>query len=216
MTTAIHHASCCTSRVCLCLCLVVLVCTTHFHNCICCGKRSTYSHFRLWFINPSDSSQCTHSFISAVTFFPSKRTAAIFVFFKKHLLWKPQPPAREAVTEMNMVLTLMAARSRIITFPRKCGCSSFNFWFARLFSWTKWIMDAERKIHNRGLVSFQFLKLNYVKCCRVRQSESVNVCPENFKVLVASLCWELIKINVCADFPWDNNLSKVRRFKNFL
>lgn len=70
-----------TSRVCLCVCLGVLVCTAHFHNCICCGKRSTYSHFRLWFINPSDSSQCTHSFISAMTFFPSKNGCHLFFSF---------------------------------------------------------------------------------------------------------------------------------------
>lgn len=175
MTTAIHHASRCTGRVCLCVCLGVLVCTTHFHNCICCGKRSTYSHFRLWFINPSDSSQCTHSFISAVTFFPSKRTAAIFVFFFYCFCESFSPLAREAVMEVRMILTLMAARSRIITFPRKCGCSSFNFWFARLFLWAKWIMAAERKIHNRSLVSFQFLKLDYIQCRRVKGGTNPSV-----------------------------------------
>lgn len=66
--------------VCLCVCLGVLVCTTHFHNCICGGKRSTYSHFRLWFINPSDSSQCTHSFISPVTFFPQQKKGCHLCF----------------------------------------------------------------------------------------------------------------------------------------
>lgn len=152
MTTAIHHASWCTSRVCLCVCLGVLVGTTHFHNCICCGKGSTYSHFWLWFINPSDSSQCTHSFISAVTFFPSKKMSAIFDFFFFFLIcflffnWFCESFSCEAVMEAHMVLTLMAAHSRVITFPRKCGCSSFNFWFVRLVSWTKWIMDAVRKI----------------------------------------------------------------------
>lgn len=168
MTTAIHHASRCTGHVCLCVCLGVLVCTTYFHNCICCGKRGTYSHFRLWFINPSDSSQCTHSFISTVTFFPSKRTAAIFVFFLTASVKASAPFAREAVMEVRMILTLMAALSRIITFPRKCGCSSFNFWFVRLFLWAKWIMAAERKIHNRSFVSFQFLKLDYIQCRRVK------------------------------------------------
>lgn len=149
MTAAIHHASCCSSRVCLCVCLGVLVCTMHSHNCICCGKRSTYSHFRLWFINPSDSSQCTHSFISAVTFFPSKRMAAIFVFvfffFFLPFCESFSPLSGKAVMEVRMVLTLMAARSRIITFSWECGCSSFNFWFMRLLLWTKWIMDTERK-----------------------------------------------------------------------
>lgn len=40
----------------------------HFHNCICWGKRRTYSYFQLRFIKASDSSRHTRSFISAMTF----------------------------------------------------------------------------------------------------------------------------------------------------
>lgn len=118
MTAAIHHTSHCMTHVCLCVCLGVLVCTAHFHNCICCGKRSTYSHFGLWFINPSDSSQCTHSFISAMTFFPSKRNGChlcFFCFFSSSFLSCFLP----LVMEASMVLTLMACHSGIITISRK-------------------------------------------------------------------------------------------------
>lgn len=83
----------CTSRVCLCVCLGVLVHAAHFHNCICCWKRSTYSHFQVWFINPNDSSQCTHSFISAVTFFQAKERPSPPSF----LFYIFQTPARIAV-----------------------------------------------------------------------------------------------------------------------
>lgn len=167
MTTAIHHASCCTSRVCLCVCLGVLVCTTHFHNCICCGKRSTYSHFRLWFINPSDSSQCTHSFISAVTFFPSKRTAAIFMFFLKTAFVEASAPCQGSSDGSTHAFDIDGSLFKNNYFSNKMRLQ-FNVWFVRLLLWTKSIMDAERKTHNRDLVPFQFLKLNYVKCCQVR------------------------------------------------
>lgn len=90
------------ARVCLCVCLGVLVCTTHFHNCICGGKRSTYSHFQLWFINPSDSSQCTHSFISPVTFFsPAKEGLPSLFFFFFPLFESSKFLAGEAVTEKH-------------------------------------------------------------------------------------------------------------------
>lgn len=213
MTTAIHHVSCCTSRVCLGVCLGVLVCTTHFHNCICCGKRGTYSHFRLWFINPSDSSQCTHSFISPLTFFFRAKERLPSLFF---LSVKALPPLH-LWRKVHMILTFMAAHSRIITFSRKCSCTSFNVWFVR-FLWKR-IMDAERKIHNRSmfsvsLVGSQKMSLSQRELQIKVPTECTNVCPENFKVLAASLCWELIEINAFVDFHWDNNLSKVEIFKH--
>lgn len=64
----------------------------------------------------------------------------------------------------------------------------------------EWIMDAERKIHNRSAVSFQFLKLDYIKSLRVK---------ERYKCLLwklqGSCCFFVLWANqnkcVCW-FPW--------------
>lgn len=141
MIAAIHHVSFRTCRVCLGAGLGVLVRTLHFHNCICCGKRSTYSHFRLWFINPGDSSQCTHSFIAPVTlFFP--QLPSFFLFFYEHL------GELHLQRKARMIWTLTAARSRLIT-SKKCCCSSLRFFlFVFFYFWgfSYGIMDAKRKI----------------------------------------------------------------------
>lgn len=163
MTTTIHHVSCCTSRVCLGVCLGVLVCTTHFHNCICCGKRGTYSHFRLWFINPSDSSQCTHSFISPLTFFFRAKERLPSLFF---CLWKALPRLR-LWRKVHMILTFMAAHSRIITFSRKCSCTSFNVWFVRFLR--ERMMVAERKNTQQEYL-FSFFSWITKKCPWVKGS----------------------------------------------
>ena len=73
--------------------------------------------------------------------------------------------------EAHMVLTLMAARSRIITFPpKKMRPQIIQFVIceaARVDEVTNGCRETE-KTHNRSLVSFQFLKLDYTKCRRLK------------------------------------------------
>lgn len=170
MTTTVHHAPCCRSRVCLCICLGALLCTAHFHNCICCEKRSTYSHFRMWFINQRDSSQCTHSFISAVTFFLSNRLFFFYCFcescdgsaygfdidgssLKNNYFSK----------KMRLLLIQSMICGALLTDRVNNGCWKENTTEAQyLFNFLSWI--TENVVESNG---------------------STSVCPGNFKVLCA-------------------------------